>query len=118
MLTEKSTERKSQPQMKKKGTALLAGFFPLYMHVKNPILNRTYISRDPARARVLVLAVALIELVAWISFDIVGSIRYGSELSGPGIVWLFIHYVIGISGVLFYKRSASATSARTGANAS
>jgi hypothetical protein len=28
MLTEKSTERKSQPQMKKKGTALLAGYFP------------------------------------------------------------------------------------------
>ncbi len=27
MLTEKSTERKSQPQMKKKGTALLAGYF-------------------------------------------------------------------------------------------
>jgi len=27
MLTEKSTERNSQPQMKKKGTALLAGFF-------------------------------------------------------------------------------------------
>jgi len=26
MLTEKSTERKSQPQMKKKGTALLTGF--------------------------------------------------------------------------------------------
>jgi hypothetical protein len=34
MLTEKSTERTSQPQMKKKGTALLAGFFPQYMHVK------------------------------------------------------------------------------------
>jgi hypothetical protein len=29
MLTEKSTERKSQPQMKKKGKALLAGFFML-----------------------------------------------------------------------------------------
>jgi hypothetical protein len=29
MLTEKSTERKSQPQMKKKGTALLAGYFGL-----------------------------------------------------------------------------------------
>jgi hypothetical protein len=27
MLTEKATERKSQPQMKKKGKALLAGFF-------------------------------------------------------------------------------------------
>jgi hypothetical protein len=27
MLTEKSTERNSQPQMKKKGTALLAGYF-------------------------------------------------------------------------------------------
>jgi hypothetical protein len=26
MLTEKATERKSQPQMKKKGKALLAGF--------------------------------------------------------------------------------------------
>jgi hypothetical protein len=34
MLTEKATERKSQPQMKKKGTAFLAGFFPQYMHVK------------------------------------------------------------------------------------
>jgi hypothetical protein len=28
MLAEKSTERKSKPQMKKKGTALLAGYFP------------------------------------------------------------------------------------------
>jgi hypothetical protein len=27
MLTEKSTERELQPQMKKKGTALLAGYF-------------------------------------------------------------------------------------------
>jgi hypothetical protein len=27
MLTAKSTERNSQPQMKKKGTALLAGYF-------------------------------------------------------------------------------------------
>jgi len=34
MLTEEATERKLQPQMKKKGTALLAGFFPQYMHVK------------------------------------------------------------------------------------
>jgi hypothetical protein len=34
MLTEKSTERKSQPQMKKKGTALLASLFPLYMQMK------------------------------------------------------------------------------------
>jgi hypothetical protein len=29
MLTEKSTERKSQPQLKKKGTTLLAGYFGL-----------------------------------------------------------------------------------------
>jgi len=35
MLTGKSTERKSQPQMKKKGTALLAGFFPQYIRMKN-----------------------------------------------------------------------------------
>ena len=34
MLTEKATERKLQPQMKNKGTALLAGFFPLNVHVK------------------------------------------------------------------------------------
>jgi len=34
MLTEKSTERTSQPQMKKKETAILAGFFPLYVHLK------------------------------------------------------------------------------------
>jgi len=34
MLKEKSTERKSQPQMKKKGTALLAGFFPQTRQVK------------------------------------------------------------------------------------
>jgi hypothetical protein len=35
MLTEKSTERKSQPQMKKKGTALLAGYFPfMVLYVK------------------------------------------------------------------------------------
>ena len=29
MLTEKATERKSQPPLKKKGTALLAGYFGL-----------------------------------------------------------------------------------------
>jgi hypothetical protein len=29
MLTEQLTERKSQPQLKKKGTALLAGYFGL-----------------------------------------------------------------------------------------
>jgi hypothetical protein len=34
MLMEKAIERKSQPQMKKKGKALLAGFFPQYIHVK------------------------------------------------------------------------------------
>ena len=34
MLTGKSTKRTSQLQMKKKGTALLAGFFPQYIHVK------------------------------------------------------------------------------------
>jgi hypothetical protein len=34
MLTEKSTERKSQPQMKKKGTALLAGYLPYIVPYK------------------------------------------------------------------------------------
>jgi hypothetical protein len=34
MLTEDATEKKLQPQMKKKGTALLAGFFPQSMQVK------------------------------------------------------------------------------------
>ena len=42
MLTEKSTERNSQPQMKKKGTALLAGFF-LYLGS----LNQSRISDSP-----------------------------------------------------------------------
>jgi hypothetical protein len=35
MLTEKSTERKSQPQLKKKGTALLAGYFGLLGSLKH-----------------------------------------------------------------------------------
>jgi hypothetical protein len=39
MLTEQSTERKSQPQMKKKGTALLAGFFMLTVHWKTTLLQ-------------------------------------------------------------------------------
>jgi hypothetical protein len=38
MLTEKSTERKSQPQLKKKGTALLAGYYGLRDSVApNPV---------------------------------------------------------------------------------
>ena len=92
--------------------------FPMTLTYLTLGLLMLYFSRNPARASVLMLAVALIELVAWVSFDIVGSIRYGFELSGPGIVWLFTHCAIGISGLLFYKRSASATSAGTGANAS
>ena len=39
MLTEKSTERKAQPQMKKKETALLAGFFVFFRRWELTQLN-------------------------------------------------------------------------------
>jgi hypothetical protein len=41
MLTAKSTERNSQPQMKKKGTALLAGYFAFLVPYAQ-LLKRKY----------------------------------------------------------------------------
>jgi hypothetical protein len=38
-LTEKSTERKSQPQVKKKGKAILAGYFGLQDNQGKPHLR-------------------------------------------------------------------------------
>ena len=56
MLTEEATERKLHPQMKNKGTALLAGFFPQYAHVKKSniewgLQNRVKITFSPISRR-------------------------------------------------------------------
>jgi hypothetical protein len=40
MLTEKSTERKSQPQMKNKGTALLAGYFAFLVPCDESLIQK------------------------------------------------------------------------------
>ncbi len=64
MLTAKSTERYSQPQMKKKGTALLAGYFvslnvwmqahnaPLSLnpHILDEVLKYAYLPEDIVKA--------------------------------------------------------------------
>ena len=88
--------------------------FPMALTYLTLGLLMLYFSRDPARASILVLTVALIELVAWGSFNLIGFIRDGFELPIPRVIWLFTHCVIGVSGLLFYKLSASATRAGTG----
>lgn len=45
MLTDKSTERKSQPQLKKKGAALLTGYFGLRGSQKENLLFRAGLYR-------------------------------------------------------------------------
>jgi hypothetical protein len=57
MLTEKSTERRPQPQMKKKGTALLAGYSPYigtYAHYpasQRRLFDRSVFQRGAAEER-------------------------------------------------------------------
>jgi hypothetical protein len=58
-------------------------------------------SREPARARVLVIVVAAWELLVWIPTDVVSTF----QVFDPGrIVLSAIHAVIGITGILVLRR--------------
>jgi hypothetical protein len=67
-----------------------------------------YYSRQPARAGILVLTVTLLELLTWVPYDVIWFM-IGLPVA-PGIAFLIIHLLIGITGVLFLRQTAAQSS--------
>lgn len=89
-------------------TALVHTFLPSSLtFLVLGVLMLVYANRG-AQARALVLVVALLELLAWVPYDLVW---FAVDLPiAPAIPFLIGHFVIGITGVLFLRSEAKQTS--------
>jgi hypothetical protein len=67
-----------------------------------------YGSREPARARILVLLVALLELFVWVTSDIVWLVNGLPAVAG--IPFLVLHTIIGVTGIVFLRQTAAQAS--------
>ncbi|MEK7327936.1 MAG: hypothetical protein AAB217_22045, partial [Chloroflexota bacterium] len=64
-----------------------------------------YYSRQPARAGILVLTIALLELLTWVPYNVIWFM-IGLPVA-PAIPFLIIHLLIGITGVLFLQHASA-----------
>ncbi len=62
-----------------------------------------YYSRQPAQARILLLVVALLELFAWVPYDVMWFVN--GLPSAAGVPFLVIHVAIGVTGILFLRQA-------------
>jgi hypothetical protein len=62
-----------------------------------------YFSREPARASILVLTVALLELFTWIPYDVAFLLTGLS--AAIGIPFFILHLIIGVTGILFLRQA-------------
>jgi len=90
-------------------TALVHTFLPSSLSFAVLGVLLLYYSRQPAQARLLVLIVALLELFAWVPYDLVWF-AVGLPVA-PAIPFLIIHLLIGVTGVLFLRQTQPITSA-------
>lgn len=97
-----STEASALDELAIRG-AQIAGLPTVMTWALLGVLMLVY-SRMPEKARVLVIAVALWELLVWIPSDIVGS--FNGFTMPRTVALVAIHAVIGISGLLLLRRAA------------
>ncbi len=62
-----------------------------------------YFSREPARASILVLTVALLELFTWIPYDVAFLLTGLS--AAIGIPFFILHLIIGVTGIFFLRQA-------------
>jgi hypothetical protein len=60
-----------------------------------------YYSREPVRAGILVVTVALLELIVWIPGT--AALVLGGMSTTFGIIFILLHFIIGATGIVFLR---------------